>query len=93
MTRPVDPADALALFSGQAPIFPLPNVVHFPHLLLPLHIFEPRYRRMVEDVLAGDRLLSGDKARCAGPPGDRQPDQWTSYRAGGQGSRPNGRPI
>ncbi len=58
MTRPVDPADALALFSGQAPIFPLPNVVHFPHLLLPLHIFEPRYRRMVEDVLAGDRLLS-----------------------------------
>jgi Lon protease-like protein len=36
----------------------LPNVVHFPHLLLPLHIFEPRYRRMVADCLAGDRLLA-----------------------------------
>ncbi|MFA5028581.1 MAG: LON peptidase substrate-binding domain-containing protein [Candidatus Methylomirabilota bacterium] len=42
----------------QIPIFPLPDVVLFPHTLLPLHIFEPRYRRMVEDVLAGDRRLA-----------------------------------
>jgi Lon protease-like protein len=39
------------------PIFPLPNVVLFPNVFLPLHIFEPRYRQMVEDVLAGDRLI------------------------------------
>jgi len=39
------------------PIFPLPNVVHFPGVPLPLHIFEPRYRDMVRDALAGDRLI------------------------------------
>jgi Lon protease-like protein len=39
------------------PIFPLPNVVLFPNVFLPLHIFEPRYRQMVEDSLRGDRIL------------------------------------
>src|SRR5262245_26279697 len=39
------------------PIFPLPNVVLFPNVFLPLHIFEPRYRQMVNDALAGDRLI------------------------------------
>ena len=39
------------------PIFPLPNVVLFPHVFLPLHIFEPRYRAMVADALEGDRLI------------------------------------
>jgi Lon protease-like protein len=39
------------------PIFPLPNVVLFPNVFLPLHIFEPRYRQMVEDALAGDRII------------------------------------
>ncbi len=43
--------------SGWVPLFPLPDVVFFPHTLLPLHIFEPRYRRMLEDALAGDRLI------------------------------------
>lgn len=39
------------------PLFPLPTVVLFPHVFLPLHIFEPRYRQMVGDALAGDRLI------------------------------------
>jgi Lon protease-like protein len=39
------------------PIFPLPNVVLFPQVFLPLHIFEPRYREMVADALAGDRII------------------------------------
>ena len=39
------------------PIFPLPNVVLFPNVFLPLHIFEPRYREMVRDALEGDRLI------------------------------------
>jgi uncharacterized protein len=39
------------------PIFPLPNVVLFPHVFLPLHIFEPRYRAMVADALDGDRMI------------------------------------
>jgi Lon protease-like protein len=40
------------------PIFPLPDVVLFPHTMLPLHIFEPRYRQMVQDCLTGDRRLA-----------------------------------
>ena len=39
------------------PIFPLPNVVLFPGVCLPLHIFEPRYRDMTRDALAGDRII------------------------------------
>ena len=39
------------------PIFPLPNAVLFPSVFLPLHIFEPRYRQLVKDALAGDRLI------------------------------------
>src|ERR1051325_11468359 len=39
------------------PIFPLPNVVLFPNVFLPLHIFEPRYRAMLGDALAGDRII------------------------------------
>ena len=39
------------------PIFPLPNVVLFPQVFLPLHIFEPRYREMTADALRGDRII------------------------------------
>ena len=39
------------------PIFPLPNVVLFPNVFLPLHVFEPRYREMVQEALAGDRII------------------------------------
>ncbi len=39
------------------PLFPLPNVVLFPGVYLPLHIFEPRYREMTADALEGDRLI------------------------------------
>jgi len=38
-------------------IFPLPGVVLYPGLQLPLHIFEPRYRAMVSDALARDRRI------------------------------------
>jgi Lon protease-like protein len=48
----------LADFAGTARLFPLPNVVLFPHVMLPLHIFEPRYRQMTADALAGDRLIA-----------------------------------
>jgi len=39
------------------PLFPLPNVVLFPDVCLPLHIFEPRYRQMLAAALNGDRLI------------------------------------
>ena len=45
-------------FDGNVRLFPLPNVVLFPHVLLPLHIFEPHYRQMTADALASDRLLA-----------------------------------
>lgn len=47
----------MADLPAAIPIFPLPNVVLFPHTDLPLHIFEPRYREMVADAMAGDRLI------------------------------------
>src|SRR3954469_5122290 len=43
--------------SDLLPLFPLPTVVLFPNVFLPLHIFEPRYREMVADSLAGDRVI------------------------------------
>lgn len=39
------------------PLFPLPDTVLFPGMPLPLHIFEPRYRRMVSDALTSDRRI------------------------------------
>ncbi len=46
------------------PIFPLPDVAFFPHTLLPLHVFEARYRAMVMDALARDRRLAVVKLRA-----------------------------
>ena len=43
--------------SDLLPLFPLPNVVLFPNVFLPLHIFEPRYRDMVADAVESDRLI------------------------------------
>jgi Lon protease-like protein len=48
----------LESFDGTTRLFPLPNVVLFPGALLPLHIFEPRYRQMTSDALEGDRLIT-----------------------------------
>jgi Lon protease-like protein len=45
-------------FSGHARVFPLPNLVMFPHVMQALHIFEPRYRAMVEEALEDDRLIA-----------------------------------
>lgn len=39
------------------PIFPLPDVTLFPNTLLPLHVFEARYRALITDALARDRKL------------------------------------
>ncbi len=42
----------------NVPLFPLPGVVLFPRAVLPLHIFEERYKTMTSDVLAGERLVA-----------------------------------
>ncbi|MGE5412646.1 MAG: LON peptidase substrate-binding domain-containing protein [Syntrophomonadaceae bacterium] len=60
--------------SRRIPLFPLPEVVLLPGTLLPLHVFEPRYRAMVTDALAGERtigmtmLAPGADASAAAPP-------------------------
>ncbi len=46
------------MLPSTIPLFPLPNVVLFPSVFLPLHIFEARYRQMVRDALAGDRMIA-----------------------------------
>ena len=45
------------MLPASIPLFPLPNVVLFPNVFLPLHIFERRYRQMVADALDGDRII------------------------------------
>ena len=45
------------MLPATIPLFPLPNVVLFPNVFLPLHIFEPRYRQMVHQALAADRMI------------------------------------
>ena len=49
--------DDLNPFSA-VPLFPLPNVVLFPRAVLPLHIFEERYKAMTADALRGDRQIA-----------------------------------
>jgi len=71
------------------PIFPLPNVVLFPNVFLPLHVFEPRYRAMVAETLEGDRII-GMVLRQPGYESDRgavylrygPPDIWATFARG-----------
>lgn len=57
--RDAAPGETGGLFRipERIPLFPLPNLVFFPKTYLPLHIFEPRYREMVADALAGGRCI------------------------------------
>ncbi|AGA27276.1 LON peptidase substrate-binding domain-containing protein [Singulisphaera acidiphila] len=58
----------LRAFRNVCRLFPLPGLVFFPHAILPLHIFEPRYRQMTEDALAeGDRLITMVQQRDDAP--------------------------
>ena len=41
----------------QIPVFPLSSTIFFPNTILPLNIFEPRYKQMVEHAIKGDRLI------------------------------------
>ena len=61
--------------SGRVvPVFPLPNVWLFPSVVLPLHVFEPRYRELVEDSLDGPgrmvlgTIVEGHEHEAAGAP-------------------------
>ncbi|MEM1069083.1 MAG: LON peptidase substrate-binding domain-containing protein [Planctomycetota bacterium] len=45
-------------FDGRVRLFPLPELVVFPHAMQPLHIFEPRYCEMLSESMASDRLIA-----------------------------------
>jgi Lon protease-like protein len=45
-------------FNRPLPLFPLPNAVLLPHSVLPLHVFEPRYRQMTREALDGPGLIA-----------------------------------
>lgn len=42
----------------EVAVFPLPNVILFPQVEIPLYIFEPRYRKMLADTLAGNKFMA-----------------------------------
>ena len=54
----LEDAAVLAKFGGLVRLFPLANLVFFPEVVQGLHIFEPRYRQMVSDAVAGDQLIA-----------------------------------
>lgn len=72
MSHPLDLSEQLVNFSGRVPLFPLPDVAFFPHVLLPLHIFEPRYRQMTADALDGERYIAMAQLR---PGWEKRSDQ------------------
>src|SRR6266581_9334560 len=61
MSESLTPPDPSAL--AALPIFPLPNCVLLPGGLLPLHVFEPRYRELTRDCLAGHQLMGVARLR------------------------------
>jgi uncharacterized protein len=69
----MDDADRVRRALPRVPIFPLPGAVLLPQALVPLHIFEPRYRKMTRDCDAGLRALAlanipDDRAAGERPP-------------------------
>src|SRR5262249_44352256 len=61
MPEPLLPPDHDTL--AALPIFPLPNCVLLPGGLLPLHVFEPRYRELTRDCLAGHHYMGVARLR------------------------------
>jgi hypothetical protein len=54
---PAAPPQTAVVLPSTVPLFPLPDVVLFPDVSLPLRVFEPRYRAMVADALEGNRII------------------------------------
>jgi hypothetical protein len=50
-------ASAQTTLPDTIPIFPLEDVMLFPEMSVPLHIFEPRYKSMIADALKGNRVI------------------------------------
>jgi Lon protease-like protein len=59
---------------SEIAVMSLPNAILFPQALLPLYIFEPRYRAMLKDALASHRMFSIALMRETPIPGQLEPD-------------------
>jgi Lon protease-like protein len=81
--QPAPPPVGLVIHVSGAPVrlplFPLGGAILFPRSHLPLHIFEPRYRQMVEDAVAGGGLIGMIQPRAAPDDGLGNPEL---YRVG-----------
>lgn len=53
-----DAMERVKATAARTKMFPLPSAVLFPGAMLPLHIFEPRYRELVRDAVKGDRVMA-----------------------------------
>ncbi|MEO1991392.1 MAG: LON peptidase substrate-binding domain-containing protein [Pirellulales bacterium] len=60
-------------FSGTARVFPIPNLVMFPHVMQALHVFEPRYKALLEESVEDDRMMA--LAVHDGGPGQHEEDR------------------
>lgn len=54
MSPATDQSDAAI----EVALFPIPNAVAFPGTIMPLHVFEPRYRQMIQDCVRDDRMIA-----------------------------------
>jgi hypothetical protein len=54
----MDDAERIRRALPTLPIFPLPGAVLLPHALVPLHVFEPRYRKLTKDCDGGLRVMA-----------------------------------
>lgn len=63
-------ASEFTSFDGPVPLFPLPNVVLLPYMVLPLHIFEPRYSQMVSEAAEGHGIIGMVLTEAGRPPND-----------------------
>lgn len=78
--RPFDPA--FPALPRTIPVFPLPGVLLLPDGRLPLNVFEPRYLNMVQDALAGDRIIGMIQPQAEERPGAPPPALWRTGCAG-----------
>lgn len=53
----VEQSETAASEELEVALFPIPNLVAFPGTVIPLHVFEPRYRQLVKDCLEHNRML------------------------------------
>jgi Lon protease-like protein len=67
------PTELEIVMPEEVPVMTLPSVAFFPQALLPLHIFESRYREMLTEVLATNRLLAVAGLRPAAAPAGEEP--------------------